>query len=217
MNTIFQRENKMTDNNKKPTLEEIAKRDLNDKFYQTVVGANLGQDVSQYGELGKQGAETTYETLMDGDRVRKMIDDDYQSRLQKGKRLGIIGQPNRLTPYDVSSKIAEMLNNDQAILTLGELEEIVKGVAPDVESIPDVLKGYVPAKLHVKIAEAKEKEKPEDVLSEKEKYALIVYQELSKAYDRGLALMANRTGYFADINATLKQISKKYKPKKKAA
>ena len=206
------------DKDKKPTLEEIAKRDLQDEFYQGIVGSNLGQDVSQYGELGKQGAEAAYETLMDGDKVRKIIGDDYQARLQKGKRLGIVGQPNRLTPYDVSSKIAEMLQNDRAILPLGDLEEIVKSIATGLEfSVPEKLRKYIPQKLYLKAGEAKASGEDGNGLSEKEVDALNSYQILSQAYDRGVALRASQSGYFADLNQLGKQISEKYKPKEKSA
>lgn len=205
----------MTDNDKKPTLEEIATRDLKDEFYQTVVGSNRGQDVSLYGALGKQGAEAAYEVLMNGDRVRKMIDGDYQTRLQIGKNRGLVGQPNRLTPYDVSFKIAEQIEQDKAILTLGELEGIVKGIDDGFEFVvPKKLRGMKFYKLREKLAEKKSKGMDP---SEQEVDAINSYQILTKAYDRAVTFKAIKAGDFADLNEAGREISERYEPKKKAA
>jgi hypothetical protein len=65
----------------------------------------------------------------------------------------------------------------------------------------------------IKAAQKKEKINPEDALNEEEKDALNVYEFLSQAYNRGVAL--RNCNYFADVNELGRMIKEKYEPKEK--
>ena len=213
----------MTEREQKPlTPREVARKTLESKLFQNIVGSNkVRTNPFLYGQLGVNGAEPTYDDSMSSDEVTKIRKEIYQERKKEGEGLDVYGEPSYPNNYDVSVKISREVENSKRLLSLKELEGIVKSVASGLDfSVPDEFKAYVPQELYEKHAMAeiaKKTGKEAKPLSEKEKDALIIYQEiLSKAYDRGIALNAAQSGYFADINALGKQFSEKYKkPEKK--
>lgn len=211
----------MTKENKKAEQERIRKvamGNLELGLFQNIAGSNSVQkNPFLYGQLGVQGAEDVYRNTMNGDQVRKLKDEEYNTKVKEGEALGIFGEPTYPTNYEASLKIAKILGESKMVLSLTDLEGIVKGVADGLEfKVPEDLSEYVPQELYSKVAKARASGEKEDGLSEKEKDALIFYQILSQAYDRGIAYKAGKSGYFTDINEAAKKISEKYnKPKKK--
>lgn len=210
---------KSTDNQKEKPLtpREVAKKTLESKLFQEIVGSNkVKTNPFLYGQLGVGGADSTYNISMNSDEVTGIRNKIFQERKEEGEGLDVYGEPSYPNNYDVSVKMSREVENSKRLLSLKELEGIVKSVAEGFEfSVPNELKDYVPQELYEKYAKAeiaKQTGKKAGELSEKERDALAIYQEiLSKAYDRGIALKAASSGYFADLNAFGKQFAEKYK------
>ena len=91
------------------------------------------------------------------------------------------------------------------------LEEIVTGLAGDMGfsfTVPEHLKS-------ISMAEISMKQQPGAKLTEKENEAIAVYQRLSDAYNRAVALRIAQPGYFSDINEFGRKLTEKYAPKKR--
>ena len=212
---------------KEMTPEEIraqqrnfARKTLENKVFQGVLGGNqVRSNPFLYGQFGVTGAEGTYEESMGSDDAKKARDAAYKRAKARGDSLGVYGEP-AITNYEVSADIIQQIEENKQRLPLGDLVEIVKGVAPGFKfDLPEALKDYVIDDIQTKINIAKatsrrEDLKVEDILTETEYDALMVYQGiLSQAYNRGFALRTAQPGYFADLNSAAEKVSEKYKPK----
>jgi len=213
----------MADERKQLTREEVlakqrefARTTLESKVYQNILGSNqVKSNPFLYGQLGVQGAEDTYGQAMGSEEARKARDSAYKKAKEKGDHLHIFGEPS-IGNYEVSAEIIEQLEENKLRLSLGDFEQIVRGISPNVEGIPEELKGYVSGDLYMRVIQAQNAGKDiKDALNERETDAFNAYQMLSEAYNRGVALRSAQQGYFADINGALKKISEKYKPKEK--
>ena len=198
---------------------EHARLTLENKVFQNVLGSNnTRSNPFLYGQLGIQGAESSYLEAMNSKEANEVRTRLYSTKKEQGDRLGVYGEPS-VNNYDVSMDIIQQIESNKHILSLGELEGIVKGIAGDLGydfNVPNELKDYVPKNLIEKIQIASLKAgkvvDPKEVLSEQEFDALSVYQGiLSQAYNRGVSLRT--ANYFGDLNGLGKQISEKYKPK----
>ena len=201
--------------NKQPTPREIARKTLENKVLQGVLGSNqIRKDPFPYGQLAVDGAENTYNEIMNSEEVKKIRDHLHEKNKEKGDMLGVYGEPS-ITNYDISLEIIEQLEENKSRLPLKDLGEIVKNIAGNYNydfEVPKELSDYIPLELQIKLIKSKhENKKPEDVLNEKEKDALKVYQFLSEAYNRGVSF--GTCDYFADLNELGKKIMEKYKPK----
>lgn len=228
---MAKKEQKGKEEKEKPlTPKQVARKTLESKLFQNIVGSNkVRTNQFLYGQLGVNGAESTYDGSMTSDEVTKIRNEIYQGRKKEGEGLDVYGEPSYPTNYDVSVKISREVENSKRLFSLGELEKIIKSLTTGLEkagfetefdfAVPDELKKYVPQELYEKMVMAemaKKTGKEAKSLSEKEKDAIQIYQEiLSKAYDRGIALKTTLPGYFADINALGKQFSEKYKKPEK--
>ncbi len=190
------------------TPREIARKSLESKFLQGIAGANIVRsNPFQYGELGMHGGESTYEASMTSPEVQKMREEAYKAAKKEGQQLGVFGEPSYPTNYELSKKVMRELAEYRQSVTLSDLGEIVKQLAPDFKfEIPAELGAYVPNELIAKSHFFDKKE-----MGEPEKDALQTYQLLSTAYERAIALRVAQSGYFADLNQAGKQISDKYK------
>jgi len=218
----------MTSTNKELTQEEIekkrrevARKTLENKVLQGVLGSNqIRKKPFLYGQLAVNGAEDTYNEVMNSEEVKEIRNDLYKKVKEKGDGLGVYGEPS-ISHYDVSVEILQQIEENKLRLPLKDLGEIVKSIAGNYNydfEVPKELSDYVPSELDKKIqgaiiksAQEGKKIKPEDVLNEKEKDALEVYQFLSQAYNRGVSLRT--CNYFADLNELGKKIMEKYKSK----
>ncbi len=218
----------MTEKNKQPTQREIerdrikvARKTLEDTALQGVLSGNqILKNQSLYGQLAVNGAEKDYNETMNSEEARKFRDELYKKAKEEGDRLGVYGEPS-INNYDVSKAIIRQLEENKLRLPLGDLEDIVKNLGQGSGynfEFPKELSKYVPVKLQekmqiaaIKAAEKGKKINPEDALNEEEKYALDVYDFLSKSYDRGVAL--GTCNYFADLNKLGEMIKKKYELK----
>jgi hypothetical protein len=202
-----------TEEQEKIRKDQIAnsKKSLEDIVYQTVRGANsLRTDPFKYGQLGLNAGENAYEKFDQNEKIRKLKDEIYNERLSQGKSLGVYGEPIYPTNYDVSVKIAQQVEQHKTLIPLKDLEEIVKKLGFGFDfSVPEQFKEIAPIQIIQKTAAGA-------ALNEYEKDALAIYQMLSEAYDRSVALKIGKEGYFSDLNAMGKQISNKYAPKKEA-
>ncbi|MEK6818959.1 MAG: hypothetical protein AABY10_03415 [Nanoarchaeota archaeon] len=205
---------------------EHARKTLENKAFQGVVGSNnVRSNPLMYGELGIGSAQSTYEDVMNSSEANQVRTNLYKTKKAQGDNFGVYGEPS-VNNYDVSMEIIQQIETNKSILSLRDLEEIVKNIGENMGyefQVPDALKDYIPRELQekiqmasIKLAREGKKIKAEDlidsVLDEKERDALAVYNGiLSKAYDRGVSLKT--ANYFADINQLGKQISEKYRPK----
>jgi hypothetical protein len=207
--------------NERPTAREIARKTLRDTALQGVLGSNqILEKQSLYGTLAVNGAKNTYNEAMNSEEARKFKDALYKQKQEKGKKLGVYGVPS-INDYDVSTAIISQIEENKLRLPLRGLEDIVKNLGKDSGynfELPKKLSNYVPAKLQekmqiaaIKAAEKGKRINPEDVLNEEEKYALDVYEFLSEAYNRGVALKA--CNYFNDLNKLGEKIKENYEPK----
>jgi len=201
--------------NERPTQRGIARKTLENKVLQGVLGSNqIRKNQFLYGQLAVDGAENTYNGLMNTEEVKEVKDNLYKEKKEKGDELGVCGEPS-VTNYDASVEIIEQLEENKSRLPLKDLGEIVKNIAGNFDydfEVPKELSDYVPLELQIKLIKSKhENKKPEDMLDEKEKDALKVYQLLSQAYNRGVSLRTSN--YFVDLNELGKKIMEKYKPK----
>ena len=214
--------------NEQPTQKEIeeerikvARKTLESKVLQGVLGSNqILKNQALYGQLAVNGTENTYNETMNSEELKKIKDDLYKEKKEKGDNLGVYGEPS-ITNYDVSAEIIHQLEENKLRLPLKDLEEIVKSIAGNYNydfEVPKELSDYVPLELQEKMQKATieslekgEKINPEDALNEKEKDAFNVYKLLSQAYNRGVSLSTGN--YFADLNELGKKITEKYKPK----
>jgi len=211
----------MTEKNKQPTQREIAISTLENKALQGVLSGNqILENQSLYGQLAVNAAKNAYSEAMNSKEAREFKDALYKQKLEKGRKNGVYGMPS-IDDYDVSTAIIDQLNENKRVLSLGDLEDIVKNLGKDAGydfEVSKKIKKYVPAKLQEKMEIAAIKAKyekkeidPRDVLNEEEKYALDVYEFLSLSYDRGVSL--RNCNYFSDVNELGKKIMEKYKPK----
>lgn len=201
--------------NERSTQRGIARKTLENKVLQGVLGSNqIRKNQFLYGQLAVDGAENTYNEIMNTEEVKEVKDGLYKEKKEKGDMLGICGEPS-ITNYDISLEIIEQLEENKSRLPLKDLGEIVKNIAGNYNydfEVPKELSDYVPLELQIKLIKSKhENKKPEDVLTEKEKDALKVYQFLSEVYNRGVSF--GTCDYFADLNELGKKIMEKYKPK----
>jgi hypothetical protein len=197
---------------KEPTVEEQiklnVKKTLEDKFIQNVVGSNnVKSNPFLYGQLGIQGADSTYENVMFGEEANKLRKTMYDSKKSQGDKLGVYGDPSLPSNYDVSMQILQQVQEVMALGKLGDLESHVKAVANGFDfSVPDKLKNYSVNELMVKLQKGEK-------LNDDEKMALNSQNLLNEAYTRAVALNACQSNYFSDLNMQAKQITDFYKPK----
>ncbi len=191
---------------------ENSRTSLENVVYQDVMGANqLRTNPFKYGEYGLGAGERKYESFSQDEKIRKMKDDIFAQRQNRGKALGVYGEPVYPTNYDISLNIAEQVEQHKQIVPLKVLEEIVTGLAGDMGfsfTVPEHLKS-------ISMAEISMKQQPGAKLTEKENEAIAVYQRLSDAYNRAVALRIAQPGYFSDINEFGRKLTEKYAPKKR--
>lgn len=191
---------------------QIARKYLEDKLSQSIAGSNrVKSNPSLYGQLGLQGGEVAYEDAMNSDAAKKLRDEIYAEEKARGEGLGVYGEPTQPSNYQVSTKLVQILEDSKRAISLKDLGEVVKQLAPDFKfEVPKELEAYVPNELLVKVQGDTSK------LTEDEQYAIQTYKVLSGAYNRAVELKATKSGHYADLNQAAEQITEKYKkPEKK--
>lgn len=212
--------------NQQLTPEEIREKRRNHaisvlehKAFQDVLGSNkLMSNPFEYGSLGTNGANESYNDAMSNPEVQSIRSDLMKEARQKGDQLGIYGEPS-VGNYEIATKIAEDIETSKAKLSLEDLAKIVKGVAGDKGykfDLPEEIKDYIPAELMVKIQEKSMEEgrrlDPREVLNQDEYHAFETYQRiLSPAYDKGITLEAAQRNYFKEENALARYIQDYHK------
>jgi 6-pyruvoyl-tetrahydropterin synthase len=186
---------------------ENAISNLEYTLYQNVLGSNqVKRDPFLYGQLGLNGAEQVYNSVMFSEEIEKRRKQEYIARLKEGEAYGVFGEPSYPTNYEISLKIARLIEESKMVIPLADLERIVKGLTNGLEfNVPAELSSYTPQNLLIKSQQSE--------LNEQEKDALNVFGILSKAYNRAVSLRVASSGYFADLNEAVKEIIEKYKPK----
>ena len=213
---------KMTDENGKPTLEQLACATIEDEEFQATVGANyILENQARYGEKGKLAAQSAYETAMNSEAIQKIRQRKYEEKKKEFEKNGVHGFPNYLSDPEISNEIINLTNQSMPMVSLGKLEEIVGGLAQGFEfEVPKELKDYVYKNLYQKVVEHAmgngENEngeiefKPEEALDKKEQAAWDMYQFLSNNYTLGVAKAVYDKGYFAEQNQIGAQILEKH-------
>ena len=207
---------------KQPTARDIARKTLENKVFQGVLGSNqILENQALYGQLAVSGSKNNYGEYMNSEGVQKIRKELYNQKKEEGDSLGVHGFPS-VNDYDVSSAIIKQIEENKSRLSLKDLGEVVKNMAGDYKydfEVPKDLMDYIPSELQEKINIAAykamkdgKKINPQDALNEKEKDAMNVYQLLSKSYNRGASL--SNCDYFADLNEMGKMIIEKYASKK---
>ncbi len=192
---------------------EIAKMTLESKLIQNVAGANFAH--TSFGEEGK----STYEMFMEGKEIRELQEKEFQGLKREYKSLGVVGEPNYPVKQDTSYKILKQIEENKPFVFLGDLEQIIKSIAPGFEfELPENLKKYNYANLSQIAMEkgAVNKENGQlDIkkLSPEEQEAFEKYNILSEAYNKACSLQILNLYSFAELNAIDKSITEKYHPK----
>ncbi|GIU68186.1 MAG: hypothetical protein KatS3mg001_036 [Candidatus Pacearchaeota archaeon] len=202
----------MAETNQKEIEDLMRKRrenaisNLEYELYQGVFGSNqVRNNPLLYGQLGLFGAEQKYTELMFSEEIERKRKEEYLSRLKEGKAFGVFGEPSYPTNYEISLKIAKILEESKMVVSLADLERIVRGLSNGFEfSVPTELASYTAESIL---------SKPEENRTEQEKDALNAFNILREAYNRAVSLKVASSGYFADLNEAGKEILEKYKPK----
>jgi len=85
---------------------ENSRTSLENVVYQDVMGANqLRTNPFKYGEYGLGAGERKYESFSQDEKIRKMKDDIFAQRQNRGKALGVYGEPVYPTNYDISLNV----------------------------------------------------------------------------------------------------------------
>lgn len=186
------------------------KKTLEDKFIQNVVGSNNAKNNPfLYGQLGVNGANSTYENSMFSENATKIRKEMYDKKKNEGEQLGVYGDPSFPSNYDVSLKIAQQVHEVMALGKIGDLEDHVKSIAKGFDfTVPDKLKNFSVNELIMKLQKGEN-------LSNDEKMALQTQKLLSEAYTRAAALNSIQSNYYSDLNSIGKEITDAYKPKEK--
>ena len=196
---------------------------LENAVFQNLMGStDILENQSLYGSLAVESAKSNYDGAMTSDEAGKARNKSYRGKKEEAKRLGIHATPS-ISDYDVEKEMRQQFTESRLRLPLGNLEAIVKKVAPNFKAgLPEELKSYVPGELHTKIAitqarnpQASEEEILQSALNPVEKDALAYSEILNRAYTRGAASRIVTSGYFTELNEAAKQISEKYKKPEK--
>ena len=192
----------------KQSKAETLRQILEEDFTLSVIGSNHARkNPFLYGELGVAGADAAYTKAMNSERAQKSREDIYKRKKIQGERLGVYGEPTHPTNYDLALNVASAVHESMAMLPLGLLEEIVSGVADGLEvKVPDKLKMVTYDNLMEKVG----KDGDLTALDDHEKKAIRLFDLFKQAYERGAALRATESNYFADINEEAKGIAESY-------
>lgn len=204
----------MANEKKEPTKEEQIqtnlKSTLGSEWIQNTLGSNsVKNNPFLYGQLGVQGANTTYDTTMFSEDATKLRKKMYDEQKANGAQLGVYGDPAMPSNYDVSANVAQQFHEIVSLAKLSDLEAMVKPLAKGFEfKLPDKLKNFSALELMTKLQKGEE-------LSEDEHNALASQQLLTQAYTRAVALKASQSNYFSDLNKNAEKIAEAYKTEEK--
>jgi len=206
--------------NKVPTREEGARKTLEDAFFRSAIGSNfIKREPYAFGQVGYDAGLKGYDETMNGDEARKIRDDVYKQKKQKADSLGIAGDVPRPSDYDTMLYAAQIVKENQALLPLGQLEEIVSGIAGPLEfEVPKELKNKSYEEVQREIVRKSfdaDGKKTGYELSEQEKDIHQMFGVLRGAYEMGAAKKIFDKNYLFSFNAAGKEIADKYAPKPK--
>jgi len=220
----------MTENQITPreSMRNLTLSTLERTLIQNTLGSNIiKKDPFKYGQMGLESAENSYDSLMSGEEVQKMKQEEYDATKEEYTKLGVAGEPSYPSNANISYKIMQGLENVMKTSYLEDLAEGVKKVVPKeqlpeklkelIYDFPEKLKGYIHSELIQKAAEEKEDGKIMinlEKLSEDGQSAIASYQILREAYRRSVAMNIVNSNYLGDLNEKAKQIMEKYNPTK---
>jgi hypothetical protein len=178
-----------------------------------IIGGNsVKKNPFLYGQLGFPGGKQTYLDAMMSSEADDLRNQRYSQKLHEQQQLGIGEEPPYTSNYELVKSLKLQLGQVQKIARLEELEEHARKVGADLNfEVPENLKKYCIAEIEEKIYDNKTGKVDESKLTEEEKDAFGMYQYLTMAYERALAVNASQSNYFADINEGASKITDKYK------
>ena len=175
---------------------------------QNTLGANLASDVTKYGTEGKEASKGAFNS----EEIKKAKEEQYNQLTKEYESMGIAGEPTYPSNPDFSYKVIQGLEQVMETSYLEDLAEGVNKFIPGLDfELPDKLKDYVHAELVQKAITAEGKLDTEK-LSEDEKTALGVYQNLREAYRLTAAKKVMDSDYLGDIKGYLNGVMEKYNP-----
>ena len=188
------------------TKEDIARMNLEYKLYQGILGSNLiRSNPTELGSRGLFAGESAYNSFMNSKEIQEEREKNYQSQQQEANSLGVFGDLPRESNTQSSYRIMKQLEEYKQVLSLKDLEKIVKLTSPGFKfNLPEDTKNLTAKDLMIK----KYVEKKE--LSEVEEKALIAYTFLNEAYNDGIKLTVFNQHYFDELNMKSEQFAEKY-------
>lgn len=205
---------------KEPTREEKAVKTLEDTFNLNLVGSNmLKREPYAFGQIGNDAGKLSYRIGMQSDEGEKRRKAIYDSRLAEAEQLGIAEEPPMPGNYDVMNYTAKIINENQALLPLGDLEKAVSKVAGNLgfevpKELRDKRYADVQAEIMKRLGEANGDAKKVRI-DEEDIDAQKMYQVLTQAYELGAAKKVFDANYLAPISGAGKKIAEKYAPEPK--
>ncbi len=191
--------------------KEHARKTLENKVFQEIVGSSeVMSNQSFYGHNMVQGAKPAYDDAINSEEILKIRKKLYSEKVKEAEEKGIhtYARPS-INDYDVEIDVRTQIEENKPVLSIGELEDIVKNIAGDFGvKVPDVLRDYVPLDI---LITKDGKKRDEKELSETEKEARVFYSQLSQIYNRANAYKASEKSRYADLVEPLVQIAEKYK------
>ncbi|MFH1325283.1 MAG: hypothetical protein ABIH49_00740 [archaeon] len=198
------------DNQKELTPEEMREemrksrmQDLENEFYLGLVGANaLKRSPELYGKIATEIGNSLYSQFMTGDDAEKLRKKMSKQEMRERDVLGIADMPESPSNYAVMKFGISAVHNAVAGLPLGNLENIVRKVAPEVKlEIPEQLRLY----------SGNEEKLSEEIRADVNKYKNLVLTAVTESAAYKL-IDAHR---YDGLNATAEELGKKYNPKER--
>ncbi len=184
---------------------ENAKKTLSHKLYHEVLGnARVKQSSEKFSQLVNPGvADYQYESLNGNEEIQKDIEGRYNQEKEDIERYGLPGEARREDLNDYSLRIARSIGSNMQILTLNDLEKIVKDVSGVKVEVPDAMKDHG----IYSIAGKSEKD-----LNNFEKGVAQYYGLLNETFWKAVTLNSVNKQAYADVNAMAQDLGKKYNP-----
>ncbi len=212
----------MAEEKKEISAEEKAKAEAIEKLRKDRIGnlesllvysgaRYLKSSENPFGTKGMQAGNFAFNEFLTGKKANEIRDGIYKQKIAEAQEYETISQPEYTTNYELERNALGMIQDAQAGLSLKDLSDVVKKVAPEIKiEVPQGIQKMNYMELAEKASKAGKDYKPT-----KDEEALQTYfGAMTKAYEEfaGYSLIgkAMSEGY----NAVFKGISEKFAPKK---
>jgi hypothetical protein len=212
-----EKEQKLTPEQAREALRVGAGKTLDSKFYQGVLGTNLGQSKAySLGELGTPGIEASYDGVVSSKEFLDARTRGERERRAAYKEAGVEESPSALSNGDVSMGIIHQMNEAYKNATLGDLERYALNAGAKLEDkVPKEMANLTRASIIRKAIDSGLVDEQGGIdaskLSELEKHALFMYNQLTEAYK--IASVVSATDFYHNVNRGISEIAKIYAPK----